>query len=312
MHKLRRRIAVYMAQESKTFSDHQMHEFLSEHRLPPEFRGTAERYYLPLAKQLPGYRAEPRPLFLGINGAQGTGKSTLADFLRVVTASMLGWTVAVLSIDDFYYTRKERERLAERIHPLLRVRGVPGTHDTELLRQCVEQLRSADATNEVALPRFDKSIDDRADASTWPIVRGPVDLIILEGWCVGTRAQEDTELEQAINQLERDEDPDGNWRNYVNDQLDKHYASIFDELDKLVFMQAPGFDAILRWRLEQEEKLAAVSSGSASGLMDKEQVTRFIQFFERLTRVNLATLPDAADIVFTLDETHAVSSARAL
>lgn len=300
-----------MAKELRTFSDHRLREFLSAHRLPAEFRSTAERYFLPLARGLPDYRGDKKTLFLGINGAQGTGKSTLADFLRVVTASLFAWTVAVLSIDDFYYTRKERKTLKDEVHPLLMVRGVPGTHDTEMLRRCIEQLRAAGSSDEVPLPRFDKSIDDRADASTWPIVCGPVDLIILEGWCVGTKAQETVELEQAINQLERNEDPDGTWRNYVNDQLNKRYASIFDDLDKLVFMQAPGFDAILRWRLEQEEKLAATSSQAASALMNREQVTRFVQFFERLTRANLATLPDTADIVFTLDETHAVSSARA-
>jgi D-glycerate 3-kinase len=299
-----------MAKTLKTFSDEQLRDFLSKHRLPPEFRDTAERYFLPLARRLPDYRGDKKTLYLGINGAQGTGKSTLADFLSVAAKSMLGWTVAVLSIDDFYYTRQEREKLAAEVHPLLMVRGVPGTHDTEMLRRCIEQLRAADSGDEVPLPRFDKSIDDRADAATWPIVRGPVDLIILEGWCVGTRTQETAELEQASNQLERDEDPDGTWRDYVNDQLERRYARIFDDLDKLIFMQAPGFDAILRWRLEQEEKLAATSSQAASALMNEEQVTRFIQFFERLTRANLATLPATADIVFRLDEAHAVASSR--
>ena len=299
-----------MAQKSKTFSDYQLREFLSEHRLPAEFRNTAERYFLPLAKRLPDYRAQTRSLVLGINGAQGTGKSTLADFLRVATASMFDWTVAVLSIDDFYYTCEERKTLAEEVHPLLMVRGAPGTHDTEMLHQCIEQLRAAGSDSAIPLPRFDKSIDDRAQESKWPIVTGPVDLIILEGWCVGTQAQLDTDLKQPINQLERDEDTDSAWRNFVNDQLGSHYASIFDCLDKLIFMRAPSFDAIHRWRLEQEEKLSEKSSGTASGLMNEQEITRFIQFFERLTRVNLATLPVAADIVFSLDDTHAISSAR--
>ena len=299
-----------MSQNSKTISDREMREFLSRHRLPNEFRDTAERYYLPLARRLPDYRGDRKTLYLGINGAQGTGKSTLADFLSVAAASMLGWTVAVLSIDDFYYTREEREKLAAEVHPLLKVRGVPGTHDTDMLEQCIEQLHTADSGDEVALPRFDKSIDDRADASTWPIASGPIDLIILEGWCIGTRAQKEAELRQPINQLERDEDADGTWRTYVNDQLDLHYAKIFKALDKLVLLRAPSFEAIHRWRLEQEEKLAAKSSQSATELMNEAQVTRFIQFFERLTRANLATLTDVADIVFDLDETHAVASAR--
>jgi len=298
-----------MAQNSITFSDHEMRDFLSEHRLPPEFRNIAERYYLPLAEQLPDYRAGKKTLYLGINGAQGTGKSTLADFLRVATTALFDWTVAVLSIDDFYFTRPEREALADEVHPLLRVRGVPGTHDIDMLRRCVERLHAADRGDEVPLPRFDKAIDDRADESTWPIVSGPVDLVILEGWCVGTRGQREDELKQPINQLERDEDANGTWRHFINAQLESDYAEIFAQLDRLVFLQAPSFDAILRWRLEQEEKLAATSLQDASGLMNKEQVVRFIQFFERLTRANLATLSDVADIVFSLDETHAVSSA---
>lgn len=298
-----------MAQNSNTFSDQELQEFLSEHRLPPEFRSTAERYYLPLAEQLPNYRSGKKTLFLGINGAQGTGKSTLADFLRAAAKSMFDWTVAVLSIDDFYYTRQEREALAEEVHPLLRVRGVPGTHDTDMLRRCVEQLHAADTGIEVPLPRFNKAIDDRADKSTWPIVSGPVDLVILEGWCVGTQSQRDEDLKQPNNQLERDEDADGTWRHFINDKLESDYAKIFAKLDKLVFMQAPSFDAILRWRLEQEEKLAATASQHASGLMNKEQVVRFIQFFERLTRANLSMLPNVADVVLILDETHAVSRA---
>ena len=299
-----------MSQDPKTISDRELREFLSKHRLPKEFRSTAERYYLPLARRLPDYRGDSKTLYLGINGAQGTGKSTLADFLSVATTSMFGWTVAVLSIDDFYYTRAEREKLAAEVHPLLKVRGVPGTHDTDMLGQCIEQLHAADSGDEVALPRFDKSIDDRADESTWPVVSGPVDLIILEGWCVGTQAQGDAQLKPAINALERDEDPDGTWRHYVNEQLNLHYTRIFDALDKLIFLRAPSFEAIHRWRLEQEEKLAATSSQDATELMNEEQVTRFIQFFERLTRANLATLTDVADIVFNLDETHAVTSGR--
>jgi len=299
-----------MTHNSTTFPDREMRNFLSQHRLPTEFRSTAERYYLPLAERLPVYRSGKKTLFLGINGAQGTGKSTLADFLRVAATSMFDWTVAVLSIDDFYYTREERETLAQQVHPLLQVRGVPGTHDTDMLRRCVERLHAADTGVEVPLPRFNKAIDDRADESTWPIVSGPVDLVILEGWCVGTQAQREAELVRPINQLESDEDADGTWRHFINAQLGSDYAEIFTQLDKLVFLQAPSFDAILRWRLEQEEKLAATSAQNASGLMNKEQVVRFIQFFERLTRANLATLSDVADIVFSLDETHAVSHAR--
>lgn len=79
-----------------------MSEFIAEHRMPPEFRCTAEKYYVPLAASLPALRDGQKPLLVGINGAQGTGKSTLADFLKLATKSMFDWNIAVLSIDDFY------------------------------------------------------------------------------------------------------------------------------------------------------------------------------------------------------------------
>jgi len=289
-----------------TISDSQMSDFLTQHRMPPDFRVTAEKYYVPLAARLTTLRGSKRQLLLGINGAQGTGKSTLADFLKLAATSIFGWNVAVLSIDDFYYTRDERKRLAEEIHPLLMTRGVPGTHDTSLLARYLKQLRQLGDDQSVALPRFDKASDDRADTSRWPVIKGPVDLVILEGWCVGTVAQTDAELALPVNALERDEDADGRWRRYVNEQLKTTYQPIFAQLDFLVFLRAPSFAAILRWRLVQEEKLADSSPADSSGLMSKDQITRFIQFYERLTRANLATLPEIADVVFWLDETHAI------
>lgn len=297
-----------MTQDFPEISDRRMSDFLSKHQLPAEFRRVADQHYLPLARRLPAIRGDKRQLLLGINGAQGTGKSTLADFLRFAAESMFDWGVAVLSIDDFYLTRKERESLAHVVHPLLLTRGPPGTHDVEMLGDYLARLRRLGIGERLPLPRFDKADDDRANESRWPVVEGPIDLVILEGWCVGTRAQTDTELEPPVNPLEHDEDADGAWRRYVNDQLEANYEPIFEQLDYLVFMRAPSFDAILRWRAEQEEKLAAVSPQGSSGLMNEKQITRFLQYYERLTRANLATLPGQADLVFELDEDHSISS----
>ena len=296
-----------MIQKLISISDQQMSDFLSQHRLPPEFRRIAEQFYLPLARRLPPMLGGRRQLFLGINGAQGTGKSTLADFLRLAAESMFDWNVAVLSIDDFYFTLAERKRLAGKVHPLLTTRGVPGTHDTDMLAHYLERLQRLGDSERIAVPRFDKAVDDRADEARWPVVQGPIELVILEGWCVGTVAQSNTELQRPVNALERDEDPDGIWRQYVNDRLKAKYEPIFAQLDALIFIGAPNFDAILRWRLEQEEKLAVTSPANSSGLMNKEQITRFIQFYERLTRENLATLPNRADSVFRLDDTHTIT-----
>lgn len=285
-----------------------MSDFLSRHRLADEFRHVAREHFLPLAERLPKLVSAGRPLLLGINGAQGTGKSTLGDFLQLATESLFQWNVAVLSLDDFYYTRTERKTRSRDVHPLLETRGVPGTHDMDMLSSCINRLRQLDGDECLALPRFDKASDDRAAEVRWPVVKGPIDLIILEGWCVGTKSQSDAELAEPVNALERNEDTDGSWRKYVNDQLRDRYEPAFREIDYLVFLRAPSFAAIRRWRIEQEEKLAAVAAVDAAGVMDTGQIDRFLQFYERLTRANLASLPSRANQVFDLDEAHSISS----
>lgn len=277
-------------------------EFIARHRLPDAFRHVIAGHYAPLVTWLAEQRRDAAPLLLGINGAQGTGKSTLADFIRIAIEAQRGWHVAVLSLDDFYLTKADRERLADSTHPLLRTRGVPGTHDLGMLNNYLARLRALGDGRELALPRFDKATDDRAEPSEWPSVAGPVDLIVLEGWCVGSRPQEHADLIEPINALEREQDDSGTWRHYVNRQLEGPYADVFAELDLLVVLQAPSFGAVYRWRLEQEQKLAAATMGTA--IMSDEQVARFIQYFERITRANLEQLPALADAVLELDDAH--------
>ena len=282
----------------------QLDRFIAEHSLPDSFRGTATNFYEPLAAWLRRRLANGAPYLLGINGAQGTGKSTLAAYLALAIGDSSERAVAVLSIDDFYLTKAERRTLAQTMHPLLATRGVPGTHDIPMLRDCLARLRGLGQGERGRLPRFDKATDDRANRSSWPTVTGPVGLIILEGWCVGSVAEPDAGLEDPVNVLEAECDANGRWRRYVNEQLRGDYARAFAELDALVFLQAPGFEAILRWRIEQERKLAASAAGHAGGVMSDDQLREFIRHFERITRNNLDSVRSNADIVFELDEYH--------
>ncbi len=281
-------------------------DFIMSRELPPAFRSQITDHYLPLLSWLVERRSSGATMILGINGAQGTGKSTLADFLQLALESQHRWRVAVLSIDDFYLTMSERRDLAEQVHPLLAIRGVPGTHDVGMLSRCLDDLRNLEDGEQYRLPRFDKAQDDRAPAATWPQVKGPIDLIILEGWCVGSVAQADAELVTSVNDLERARDPDCTWRKYANDHLNSDYAQLFCVLDALVILQAPSFEAIYEWRLEQEQKLAAAAPAAAPGIMSSAQVAEFIQAYERITRCNLARLPEHADVVLVLGEDHTV------
>lgn len=275
--------------------------FMARERLPGGFREIVARCYRPLAQWLHERAGERCPLLVGIGGAQGTGKSTLAGFLELSLARSGGFSVAVLSLDDFYFTRAERHQLGSAVHPLLATRGVPGTHDLQMLSTCLDQLRLLQPGQGMALPRFDKAEDDRSDPAGWPVVTGPIDVIVLEGWCLGAEPQPRTALTTAINALERVADSGGVWRRYVNEQLAGAYASLFARLDHLVFLKAPDFDAVRRWRIEQERKLAALGRHA----MSDAEVGRFVQHFERLTRATLEATPPRADVVVHFDGQHA-------
>ena len=285
-------------------SPNTLDRFIAEHRLPDSFRNTATKCYEPLAAWLRPRLAHRTAFLLGINGAQGTGKSTLAAYLALALGESGHSNVAILSIDDVYLTKSERQQLSETVHPLLATRGVPGTHDIPLLTDCLSTLRDLKPGENCRLPRFDKAADDRAGEASWPAVPGPVDLVILEGWCVGSIAEPDSGLEVPVNELEADKDADGSWRRYINERLRTDYAAVFANLDVLVFLQAPDFDAILRWRVEQERKLAASAGAKAGSVMNPGQVAEFIQYFERITRNNLDVIRSSADIVLELDEYH--------
>lgn len=241
---------------------------------------------------------------LGLCGAQGSGKSTLAQGL-LARMGARGVASAILSIDDLYLTKGEREVLAGSVHPLLRTRGVPGTHNVALGLRVLDALAAGRAA---CLPRFDKGVDDRLPESAWPEAAAGLRLLILEGWCVGARAQETGELDAPVNALERDEDGDGRWRRFVNDALAGDYRTLFGRIDALALLAAPGFDVVQGWRTQQEAALRAAGGGSA--VMNDAQVARFIQHYERLTRHILDEMPGRVDLVVALDAQRSVTAVR--
>lgn len=283
-----------------------LEHFIRQHRLPDAYADSARRFFLPFADWVEQRVAANagRTLVLGVNGAQGTGKSTVAELIREHLASAYQRNVVILSIDDIYLTLPERQQLADHVHPLLLTRGVPGTHDVDLGISVIGKLCSLRATESVDVPRFDKSRDDRCPESEWTRATGAVDLVIFEGWCVGSRATSDPALQEPVNALEATADPDGRWRRYVNDKLRDDYARLFGLLDALLFLRAPAFAAVLRWRLEQEHKLRQAAAADAAAVMSDDEVAAFVQYYERITRNNIAELPALADAVIELGEDH--------
>ncbi len=283
--------------------------FRKAHRLPDSFRRIATAHYQPLARWLIE-TSRSRPAIIGICGAQGTGKSTLAAFLAEELNDQAEWSVAVLSMDDFYLARAERLKLSRTVHPLLATRGPPGTHDCEMMASCLQRLGRLGDGESIRLPRFDKARDDRAPATTWPRAEGPLDAVILEGWCLGVPAQENAALATPINDLEARHDGDARWRTHVNNRLRNDYPNVFSQLDRLIFLKAPDMEAVLRWRSKQERKLITRTSARESGIMSEPQLQEFVQHFERLSRVAMAELPAKADVTLMLDSSHQVSESR--
>ncbi len=276
-------------------------DFLQDEALPEAYRLTISEVAEPLALQLQAMSAGRRePLVAGVCGAQGSGKSTLC----AVVARLLrrrGLRVAVLSLDDLYLARARRAELATDVHPLFATRGPPGTHDVPQGLALLDALSMPGFTH---LPRFDKATDDPVPADLWPEIQGPVDLILLEGWCVGATPQSQESLLKPVNRLEADEDPDGVWRAHVNKVLAGPYQTLFRRIDHLTLLRAPSFEVVAAWRAEQEDKLRRRGQATGQGpdrTMDADQITAFIQLYERLTRHILATLHQQADLVIDLE-----------
>lgn len=276
-----------------------------------KLRSQLDAFHIPLAAWLARTREGcGRPLVVGLNGAQGSGKSTLSRLLQEVLEREFSLRSAGFSLDDLYLTRGERERLARTVHPLLKTRGVPGTHDVDLGKRTLHALKEAGEGDEVPLPAFDKGRDDRCPEGEWKKWRGEADLVIFEGWCVGAAPQPESAMGEAVNELERREDPDGSWRCWINRRLAGEYAALFAGLDLLIMLQVPGMESVFRWRRQQERQLAEEKERDLSRVMDDEALRRFIMHYERLTRHMLEEMPGRADVVLRLNEDHAVDGVR--
>ena len=237
---------------------------------------------------------KPTPVF-GIVGLQGSGKSTLAAQVAAQALSH-GLRTAVVSLDDFYLGHPQRQQLARQVHPLLATRGPPGTHDLSLALETMAGLQEG---ARIALPRFDKLADDHVPMTQWPVVESHCDLVIMEGWFLKTPPQLPHELLEPVNELERLEDESGIWRGYCNAALAQHYPPLWESIDKLWFLRGPGFEVVPEWRWQQEQGLQA--NDPARKAMSRSEIERFVQFFERVSRQALQTLPSIADSTIALD-----------
>ena len=254
--------------------------------------------------------SKKKPLILGLSGGQGIGKTTISSIITLILKKYFKLNIFKISIDDFYKTRKERFFLSKKVHPLLMIRGVPGTHDTNNMSSFFKKIKSKNFKN-LKLPKFDKAIDDRCKKSSWYTIKKRPNVIIFEGWCVGARAQKNSMLKKSINSLEKTNDQNLIWRKFVNNQLKTKYKIIFKKLDALIYLKAKNFSLLQKWRLKQENKLwLKTKNKSSHKIMSKGKVINFMQTYQRITQNMFKYAPKYSSIILNLNSNHQIKTIK--
>ncbi len=267
-------------------------------------------YLIPLCFWIANKTNKKKPLIIGLSGGQGTGKTTITSIISLILRKYFKLNVFKISIDDFYKTRYERKILSITKHSLLMTRGVPGTHDCKIISQFFKKVKNK-KFKQLKLPRFDKSIDDRCPKKLWYKINSRPDVVILEGWCVGAKAQKNSQIIKPINSLEKSKDLSLVWRKYVNDQLKKQYKNLFKQLNEIIYLRANSFKVLKEWRIKQEKRLWLKSKNKKNlRIMNKSDIINFMQTYQRITQNMFKDVPKYASIIMKLNSNHQINSIK--
>ena len=266
-------------------------------------------FLIPLCFWINKKAYQKRPYFIGLAGGQGTGKTTVSSLIKIILIKHFKLKVFRISIDDFYKTRKDRINLSKKVHPMLLTRGVPGTHDINMMLNFFRKLKSK-KFKRLKLPTFNKATDDRFNKKRWYDLKKRPDVIIFEGWCVGAKSERSISLKRSINLMEKAKDQKQIWRKYVNNQLKSKYKKLYSQLNCLIYLKAKNFSLLQKWRLKQERKLWIKSKVKTnSKIMSRGDVLNFMQTYQRITQNMFRLTPKYASIIFNLNTNHQIKSA---
>ena len=251
-----------------------------------------------------------KPLIIGLAGGQGSGKTTISSILTLILKKYFKLNVFKVSIDDFYKTRKDRKSLSKNKHPLLMTRGVPGTHDVDLMLNFFKKIKNKNFKT-MQIPKFNKAIDDRCQKNLWYKIKTKPDVVIFEGWCVGARPQLNNQLKKPINSLEKVYDQGAKWRNHVNNQLKTKYKILFKQLDGFLYLKAKNFNLLREWRLKQERKLWIKTKNKKNlKIMSNGDVINFMQTYQRITQNMFKHAPKYSSIILNLNSNHQIKTIK--
>jgi len=249
-----------------------------------------------------------RSYIVGLSGGQGSGKTTISSIISIILRKYFKLNVFTISIDDFYKTRKERFLLSKRIHPSLMTRGVPGTHDINMMLDFFKRVKGKKFSL-LKLPKFNKAIDERYNKKLWHSLKKRPDVIIFEGWCVGAKPEKNSTLKKSVNSLEKLKDKKLTWRRYVNKQLKTNYKQLYDQLNCLLYIKSNNFSLLRKWRIKQEKKLMLKKKRSNKfKIMSDKEVINFMRTYQRVTQNMFKYVPKYASIILNLKSNHQIKS----
>ncbi|TAK18100.1 MAG: hypothetical protein EPO35_01645 [Acidobacteria bacterium] len=210
-----------------------------------------------------------RPVVIGVQGPQGSGKTTLTRAMVESLSRQFGNRPLSVSIDDFYMTRAGQLEVsaAHPGNPYLEHRGYPGTHDIALGAETLGRLKAGTATE---IPVYDKSAHggrgDRAPRDQWRAITGPIDIVFVEGWMLGFEPVADSAIADPQLRIAN---------SYLAD-----YASWHSSIDAWVVLKALDPAYVLTWRVEAEEKMKASGKPGLSRADIEDYIRRFLPAYK--------------------------------
>lgn len=223
-------------------------------------------------------KAVDAPLFVAMQGPQGSGKTTIAQAL-VEYVTTAGYTIGVLSMDDLYLPHTGLDKVAREnsSNKLLSGRGQPGTHDIQLgttVLDSIHRINSSPKGVTVRLPVFDKSLfsgqGDRAPPDSGPVVRQPLDIFVLEGWSMGFSSITNEQVAQKLSSSA----PDSPLQQHTLQHLEqintnlKQYEQWYRYFSVFLQIRPTDLNNVYSWRLQQEHAMKAANGGQ--GMTDPQ------------------------------------------
>jgi D-glycerate 3-kinase len=192
--------------------------------------------------------------------------------LKFIIENHWGYHVLSISLDDFYKTYSDRQKL-QTLEPRLIWRGPPGTHDVDLAMDILSKIKAGNQ-DIINVPTFDKSLyNGMGDRGKFKPV-SKIDLVLFEGWFVGVQPIDEHLFNQPIEPIRTLEDIQ--WAKDCNRWL-KDYVPLWEKLDGLIILYPLDYRWSKEWRWEAEKRMIQEGKGG----MTKMEVDSFVDYFWR-------------------------------